>query len=548
MSDAPTTWLGRLRRPLVLALAVVFYLGLAAALGIWWLWPPQPYVVLADSESAKPWDGDGRFGTALPGPSTAGSVNRIEFSADGGLAAGIKDDQVLVWETATGRLRFTLAAGPSVTALLFSPDNRHLTSRGDQLKLFDLATGDERPLALANADVSPSAFSPDVKSLLVTAGDGNDSLVDLATGAQWFIPLKTPLAERVRPGFVGDWRAVPRGLAYRFSPDGRWLACEELGTLRIFNTATHEEPAAYPGALGQLAFAPDGETWAVAAGNDVRLCAAPSGEERGLLRGHESPVTFLAWSPDGKRLASVAEGEIKLWDLGRQQELATLSPDRPAGVRFSPDGRFLCVAGPGFDRQHGALFAPGEMVPLWDLSASPPRHVASVSGEKVVSPDGGAVAMIGDPDVPVDPWTIARRVPLSTWAVAAGDDHPFFTPDGKMVILAGHTTTVRGKLGSWLARGAADGNGYQYKWVDVGTWRVRAVLDTDAPGVLSSDGRLLATGGGDKSVQLWRVPPRRPAGPSLVLLGLSAVLAAAIVRRRRGRQTENAAADSGDIG
>jgi hypothetical protein len=69
----------------------------------------------------------------------------------------------------------------------------------------------------------------------------------------------------------------------------------------------------------------------------------------------------------------------------------------------------------------------------------------------------------------------------------------------------------------------------------VDTWQVRAVLDTDAPGVLSPDGRLLATGGDDKPVQLWRVPPRRPLGPSLVLLGLIGVLGVAILYRRRRR-------------
>jgi WD40 repeat protein len=235
-------------------------------------------------------------------------------------------------------------------------------------------------------------------------------------------------------------------------------------------------------------------------------------------------------------LASVAGGEVKVWDVGREQELAALSPGKPtAAVRFSVDGRFLGLADSGFDRQHGALFARGESVPLWDLSATPPRHTVSVSGEKIVSPDDRVVAMIGDPDVPVQPWTIARRVPLSTWETGAGAAYPAFTPDGKMLVLAGHTTIARGKFGTWLARGAGDGNGFQYKWVDVDTWQVRAVLDTDAPGVLSPDGRLLATGGDDKPVQLWRVPPRRPLGPSLVLLGLIGVLGVAILYRRRRR-------------
>jgi WD40 repeat protein len=504
------------------------YLGLAAALGTWWLWPPRPYAVLPGSDGAK----------------------HIEFSRDGTLIAGVKDDNILVWEMPTGQLGFTLQADTlpglrGFTWFLLSPDGRYLAQRGWHEKLFDLKTGEDRPLAVADLDLVITEFSPDSKTVLMMTRDGNVCLMDLATDARWPLPLKEEPAKRLPPlVWDGPPPTEPIGPAYRFSSNGRWLAWEDAGLLRIFDVAARAERCTYSGRLRQLAFSPDDESWAVGVDHEVRLFAAPDGAERAVLRGHVSPVMFLAWSPDGKQLASVSSSEIKLWDASREQELATLMPDwPPAAVRFSPDGQFLCLVGGGFDRPNGGFFfAPGEMVSLWDLSASPPRHVVSVSGEKVVSPDDRTLAMIGDPDVPPDPWTIARRVPISTGPFGIWCEDPVFTSDGKMVVLAGHTTTVRGKLGNWLARGAADGNGYQYKWVDVDTWRVRAVLDTDAPGVLSPDGRLLATGGGDKPVQLWRVPPRRPAGLSLVLLGLSAALAPVIVRRRRGRRAENAAA------
>jgi WD40 repeat protein len=539
MSSAPISRFRRVRKPLLAVLAVLFCLATAAGLGTWWLWPPQPYVVLPGSDSISDSNAANHIlivGDVPSGTVVLGGVSRVEFSRDGALVAGIRDDKILVWETAGGQLRCILPSDASVTALLFSPDGRQLAARGERLKLYDLVTGDERPLNLDRPDVTYAIFSPDGKTLLVMDGDATVSLVNPATGAQWFLPLKPPGVLRLRPGHANDWRTEPRSRACRFSPDGRWLACEEVGTVRVFDIAARAEQATYPGTLGQLAFSPDGETWAVAAGNDVRLCAAPSGEERALLRGHTSPVAFLAWSPDGKRLASVAGDEIKLWDAGSSQELATLSPGRAtSGCRFSPDGRFLCLADSGFDRQHGTFFAPGEIVPLWDLRANPPRHVVSVGSEKIVSPDDRVVAKVGEPDVPVQPWTIARRLATSTWEVGAGNDYPAFTPDGKLVVLAGHTTLVRGKLGTWLARGAGDGNGYQYKWVDVDTWQARAVLDTDAPGVFSPDYRLLATGGRDKPVQLWRVPPRHPLGPSLVLLGLIGVLAVALVLRIRRR-------------
>ena len=87
MSSAPVSWLRGVRKSLLAGLAVLFCLATAAALGTWWLWPPQPYVVLPGSDSAT----------------------HIQFSRDGTLlAACSKEDTILVWETAAGRLRFPL--------------------------------------------------------------------------------------------------------------------------------------------------------------------------------------------------------------------------------------------------------------------------------------------------------------------------------------------------------------------------------------------------------------------------------------------------------
>lgn len=514
MSNTPVTWPQRLRRPLLTLLAALLGLGAATALACWWLWPPRPYAVLPDSDSAS----------------------RIEFSPDGTLLAGFsgQDTTALVWETATGRLRYTLSTDEPVA--VFSPDGKLLAVRGERLKLFDLATGEERPLALTNPGAAYAAFSPDGKSLLIMGSDGTASLVDLATGAQ-SSPLQAPHLMPAGPGPGNRWEAGPAA-RFRFSPDGGLLLLEGVGRLRVFDVAARRELASYPGAAGQLAFSPDGKTWAVAAGRDVRLRDAASGEERAVLRGRTDPVTVLAWSPDGKRLASLASGmEVTLWDVARGQELAaTVLPGPTYDVYFSPDGRFLCMQAAEFEVHLRGFIRPGGSLQLWDTSALPPRHVASVTREQVDSPDGRVLAMIGDPDVPVRPWTIARRLQVSTWGSSPAVPNPIFTPDGKMVVLEGQTATVRGQLGAWLARGATGGNGYQFKWVDVDTWQERAVLDTDGPGTISPDGRLLATGGGDKPVKLWSVPPRRPLWPPLALAALVGVLVVVAVRYRRRRR------------
>ncbi|HVS40268.1 MAG TPA: protein kinase [Gemmataceae bacterium] len=439
------------------------------ALGVAWSADGKRIATCGGDQCAAVWDAEtGRRLQTLWGHTAV--VHAVAFSPDGReIATAGVDGLVKIWDAELGREEGTLrrvGAGP-IWSLAYRPDGARLACSGMDWSIHVCDPRRAPDYSEAYGDVYYMAVSPDGRRLASFGQYAADGVMVWGLRTD---PTFSTVTAQERFEFKGQTGVV----CAAFSPDGRRLASASdeidvdappkpgqpfdlprVGVIKVWDSVAGKEQLTIrgqKGAIHALAFSLDGRLLA-SGGEDgaVKVWDADTGRERLTFTRHTGPVATLAFRPDGL-LASAAK-EVILWDpkTGEVRRTFHGNPSAVTGVAFSPDGSRLVAAGSAgeFGRQTGA-------VKVWDADTG--AELRTLTGHNgpvnavAFSPDGSRMATAGG-DRAVKVWDAGTGQEILTLGGADAGLRNFvaFTPDG-LLVAGGPEGLLPGRITIWDGR------------------------------------------------------------------------------------------------